>query len=34
MELANNLDNNLLTSSNVTLEEQKGFLDCYCLILF
>ena len=27
MELANNLDNNLLTSSNVTLEEQKGFLD-------
>ena len=27
MELANNLDNNLLTSSGVTLEEQKGFLD-------
>ena len=27
MELANNLDNNLLTSSDVTLEEQKGFLD-------
>ena len=27
MELANNLDNNLLTSSNVSLEEQKGFLD-------
>mgnify|MGYP001851841503 FL=1 len=27
MELTNNLDNNLLNSSNVTLEEQKGFLD-------
>ena len=27
MELANNLANNLLTSSNVSLEEQKGFLD-------
>lgn len=27
MELANNLDNNLLTSSGVTLKEQKGFLD-------
>lgn len=27
MELANNLDNNLLTSSGVTFEEQKGFLD-------
>ena len=27
MELANNLENNLLTSSDVTLDEQKGFLD-------
>ena len=27
MELANNLNNNLLTSSEVTLDEQKGFLD-------
>ena len=27
MELANNLENNLLTSSDVTLEDQKGFLD-------
>lgn len=27
MELANNIDNNILIPSNVTLEEQKGFLD-------
>ena len=27
MELANNIDNNILIPSNVTLEDQKGFLD-------
>lgn len=27
MELANNLDNSLFTSSSITIEEQKGFLD-------
>ena len=27
MELANNIDNNILIPSNVTIEDQKGFLD-------